>query len=156
MPGAQALYALPAGCCQLTPVVSSPFQPARGGVDAGTVDASKFLLGESEHTGRDDLVFFGPDGSMMSVKWHNIKIWFRYTEGFDKPILRSHMPIVLDLGSDPGESYNLFNDKMDIGWEAAVVLPVVYEYEKSFDQYPNIEPSEEFAGYPANVPPASQ
>jgi hypothetical protein len=68
---------------------------------------------------------------MMSAKWHNIKIWFRYTEGFDKPILRSHMPIVFDLGSDPGESYKLFNDKMDIGWEAAVVLPVVYEYEKS-------------------------
>ena len=76
------------------------------------VDASKFLLGESEHTGREDLVFFGPDGSMMSVKWHNIKIWFRYTEGFDKPIVRSHMPIVFDLGSDPGESYNLLNDKM--------------------------------------------
>ena len=120
------------------------------------VDASKFLLGEGEHTGREDLVFFGPDGSMMSVKWHNIKIWFRYTEGFDKPILRSHMPIVFDLGSDPGESYNLFNDKMDIGWEAAVVLPVVYEYEKSFGQYPNIKPGEEFTGYPANVPPASQ
>ena len=120
------------------------------------VDASRFLLGESEHTGREDLVFFGPDGSMMSVKWHNIKIWFRYTEGFDKPIVRSHMPIVFDLGSDPGESYNLFNDKMDIGWEAAVVLPVVYEYEKSFDQYPNIKPGEEFTGYPANVPPASQ
>ena len=57
------------------------------------------------------------------------RLWFRYTEGFDKPIVRSHMPIVFDLGSDPGKSYNLFNDKMDIGWEAAVVLPVVYEYE---------------------------
>jgi hypothetical protein len=76
-------------------------------------------------------------------------------EGFDKTILRSHMPIVFDLGSDPGESYNLFNDKMDIGWEAAVVLPVVYEYEKSFGHYPNIKPGEEFTGYPASIPPAS-
>ncbi len=39
------------------------------------IDASKFLVGESEHTGREDLAFFGPDGSMMSAKWLNIKIW---------------------------------------------------------------------------------
>ena len=120
------------------------------------VDASKFLLGESEHTGREDLVFFGPDGSIMSAKWHDIKIWLRYTEGFDKPIVRPHMPIVYDLGSDPGENYNLFDDKMDVGWEAAVVLPVVFEYEKSFAQYPNIKPGQEFTGYPPDVPAAGQ
>ncbi len=120
------------------------------------VDASKFLLGESEHTGREDLAFFGPDAWMMSAKWLNIKIWLQYAEGFDKPIVRPSMPIVYDLGSDPGENYNLFDDKMDIGWEAAVVLPVVFEYEKSFDQYPNIKPGEEFTGYPASVPPTSQ
>ena len=45
---------------------------------------------------------------------------------------------------------------MDIGWVAAVVLPVVYEYEKSFGQCPNIKPGEEFTGYPANAPPASK
>jgi arylsulfatase len=120
------------------------------------VDASKFLLGHSEHTGRENLVFFGPDGSMMSAKWHNIKIWLRYTEGFDKPVVKPHMPIVFDLGSDPGENYNLFNDKMDIGWEAAVVLPAVFEYEKSFAQYPNIKPGQEFTGYPAEAPAAGQ
>ena len=94
------------------------------------VDASKFLLGESEHTGREDLAFFGPDGSMMSAKWHNMKIWLQYAEGFDKPIVKPSMPMVYDLGSDPGENYNLFNDKMDIGWEAGVVLPVVFEYKE--------------------------
>ena len=31
------------------------------------------------------------------------------------------------------------------------MLPVVYEYEKSFGQYPNIKPGEEFTGYRANV-----
>ena len=66
------------------------------------------------------------------------------------------MPMVYDLGSDPGENYNLFDDKMDIGWEAGVVLPVVFEYEKSFAQYPNIKPGQEFNGYPAKVPPAGQ
>jgi hypothetical protein len=93
---------------------------------------------------------------MMSAKWHNIKIWLRYTEGFDKPVVKPHMPIVFDLGSDPGENYNLFNDKMDIGWEAGVVLPAVFEYEKSFAQYPNIKPGQEFTGYPAEAPAAGQ
>jgi arylsulfatase len=111
------------------------------------VDASKFLLGESEHTGRESLVFFGPDASMMSVKAHNIKVWLRYCEGFDKPILKPQLPIVFDLGSDPAERNNLFNDKMDIGWEMAVVLPAVFEYMQSFARYPNIKPGEEFTGY---------
>ncbi|MGC1649413.1 MAG: hypothetical protein WA741_26615 [Candidatus Sulfotelmatobacter sp.] len=106
------------------------------------IDASKFLLGESEHTGRDNIVFFGPDESVMSVKAHNIKIWLRYSEGFDKPIVKPQIPIVFDLGSDPNERNNLFNDKMDIGWELAVVLPPVFQYEKSFAQFPNIKPGE--------------
>ena len=37
---------------------------------------------------------------------------------------------------------------MDMGWELAVVLPPVFEYE-SFAQYPNIKPGREFEGYPA-------
>ena len=36
---------------------------------------------------------------------------------------------------------------MDIGWEMAVVLPPVFQYEKSFAEYPNIKPGEEFTGY---------
>jgi len=112
------------------------------------VDASKFLLGEGKTTGRDDLVFFGPDGSLMSAKWHNIKIWLRYSEGFDKPIVKSQFPIVFDLGSDPGERNNLFTIKMDMGWETGLVLPAVFNYVKSVAQYPNIKPGEEFQGYP--------
>ena len=49
------------------------------------VDASAFLLGDSEKTGRETLVFFGPDGSLMSSKWRNIKVVFRYSDGIDQP-----------------------------------------------------------------------
>jgi hypothetical protein len=80
------------------------------------IDASQFLLGTSEHTGRETVVFFGPDGSLMSVKWNNVKVWLRYTEGVDKPIVQPQFPLVFDLGSDPGENYNLFSDKTDMGW----------------------------------------
>jgi hypothetical protein len=111
------------------------------------IDASKFLLGESKTTGRDAILFFGPDGSLMSVKSHNIKVWIRYSEGFDKPIVAPQVPMLFDLGSDPGERYSLFNDKMDIGWMGEVVFPYVVEYEKSIAKYPNIKPGEEFTGY---------
>ena len=116
------------------------------------VDASKYLLGQSKTTGRDALLFFGPDGSMMSVKAHNIKIWLRYSEDFDKPIVKPQFPLVFDLGSDPGERANLFFDKMDIGWENGIVLPSVFQYMKSIAQYPNIKPGEEFTGYKTALP----
>src|ERR1700728_154059 len=51
------------------------------------VDASKFLVGESEHTGRDALLFFGPDGSLMSVKRGNIKICLCDSESIEKQIV---------------------------------------------------------------------
>ena len=111
------------------------------------IDASKFLLGESKTTGRDHLLFFGPDGSLMSVKMNNIKIWLRYSEGFDKPIVTPQVPIVYDLGSDPGERNNLFTAKMDIGWMFEMAFPFLAEYQKSIIQYPNIRPGEEFTGY---------
>jgi len=111
------------------------------------VDASKFLLGQSEHTGRDALLFFGPDGSLMSVKWHNIKVWLRYSESIEKPIVTPQFPMIYDLGSDPGERNALFADKMDNGWMFELILPYVAEYEKSIARYPNIKPGEEFNGY---------
>ena len=64
------------------------------------VDASQFLLGKSEQTGREDLIFFGPDGLPMSVKWNNVEIWLRYSEGVDKPIVKPQFPLMYDLGSD--------------------------------------------------------
>ena len=112
------------------------------------VDASGFLLGESQETGREGLLFFGPDGSLMSVKWRNVKVWLRYSEGDDQPIVKPQFPMLFDLGSDPGERYNLFNDKMDMGWMIGVCMQFIAAYEKSVAQYPNIKPGQEFDGYP--------
>jgi len=116
------------------------------------VDASAFLLGQSQSTGREILLFFGPDGSLMSVKWHNIKIWLRYSESIEKPIVAPQFPMIYDLGSDPFERNALFADKMDNGWMFELILPYVAQYEKSVAQYPNIKPGEEFTGYPKTTP----
>src|SRR5271165_2066321 len=105
------------------------------------VDASAFLRGESAQTGREALLFFGPDGSLMSVKNGDVKVWLRYCEGFDKPMVQPAVPMLFDLGSDPGEKNNLFNDKMDIGWMFEfLVLPAIAGYMKSVAQYPHIKP----------------
>jgi arylsulfatase len=112
------------------------------------VDASAFLLGAGEKTGRETLLFFGPDGSLMSSKWRNIKAVFRHAEGVNEPIVETQFPMFFDLGSDPGERYNLFEMKLDMGWMFGVVYPAITEYRKSIAKYPNIHPGEEFNGYP--------
>jgi arylsulfatase A-like enzyme len=111
------------------------------------IDASKFLLGESETSGRESILFFGPDGSLMSVKWHNIKAVLRYSEGMDQPIVTPQWPMLFDLASDPGELYNVLSTKMDMGWMLGVALKVVADFQKSVAHYPNIKTGEEFTGY---------
>ena len=120
------------------------------------VDASDFLLGRSDKTGRTTLLFFGPDGSLMAGKWHNIKAIFRYCEGIDKPIVEPSFPMIFDVGSDPGERFNLIFTKLDMAWMFGVVTMEVAEYKKSLEQYPNIEPGQEFDGYPAAAKSPSQ
>jgi arylsulfatase A-like enzyme len=112
------------------------------------VDASEFLLGRSSHSGREGLLFFGPDGLLMAVKWHNVKVWLRKSAGAEEPIVAPQVPMVFDLGSDPGENNNLFADRMDMGWMLSLVLPYIGAWQKSVAQYPHIKPGEEFAGYP--------
>jgi len=111
------------------------------------VDASPLLLGKSPQSPRDAVMLFGPDGELMSVKWRTIKVVFRYTEGIEKPIGTAYLPIVYDLSSDPGETTNLWELTMDMGWTYAPVLKTVAEYTKSLEQFPNIKPGQKFAGY---------
>jgi len=112
------------------------------------VDASALLLGASQKSGRETLLFFGSDGSLMSSKWRNIKVVFRHAEGVDQPILEPQWPMIFDLGSDPGERYNLFEMKLDMGWMFGVVLQAIAAYKKSVAEYPDIPTGADFHGYP--------
>lgn len=115
------------------------------------IDASKFLLGESDKTGRETLLFFGPDGSLMSSKWRQVKAVLRYCEGISQPIVEPQFPMFFDLGSDPGERCNLFDTKLDMGWMFGVTFHAVGAYRESIMRYPNIKPGEEFQGYSAEA-----
>jgi len=88
----------------------------------------------------------------MSSKWRQIKTVFRHCEGIAEPIVQPQFPMVFDLGSDPGELYNLFNTKLDMGWMLGIAFRTVATYEKSVAQYPNIKPGEEFTGYKTALP----
>jgi arylsulfatase len=114
------------------------------------VDASDFMLGKSEKTGRDSYMFFGPDGKLMSVKWKHYKTIFRFTE--DLPAVQSgfvepQLPMMYDLSSDPHEDSNLWWTELTNGWIMEPVIEIIDGYEKSAMEYPNIKVGQDFDGY---------
>ena len=116
------------------------------------VDASAFMLGKSDKTGRDSYAFFGNDGELMSIKWKIYKTIFRYTADTSRPAMESgyikpQLPMFYDLSSDPHEDQNLFYTNLTNGWMMAPDFRLIIEYERSIKEYPNIKVGEEFTGY---------
>ena len=116
------------------------------------VDASAFMLGKSNTTGRDTYMFFGNDGELLSIKWKIYKTIFRYTADSPDPAIQSgyikpQLPMMYDLSSDPHEDNNLFYTDMTCGWMGAPAFKLVGEYELSVKKYPNIKVGEDFKGY---------
>jgi arylsulfatase A-like enzyme len=129
---------------------ASKFVPKDRPIDG--VDASAFMLGKSDTSGRDSYMFFGPDGGLMSVKWKIYKMIFRYTENTVHSAIQSgfitpQFPMLYDLSSDPHEDSNLFYTDMTCGWLGAPVFKLVGEYDLSVKKYPNIKVGEDFKGY---------
>jgi len=117
------------------------------------VDASAFMLGKSNTTGRDSYMFFGTDGELLSIKWKIYKTIFRYTENpaFEKPYIKPQFPMMYDLSSDPHEDNNLFYTDMTTGWILAPNFKLIGEYERSRKEYPNIKVGEDFKGYKKSI-----
>jgi hypothetical protein len=44
------------------------------------VDMSSFMRGQSESSGRDNFLFMGTDGQIVSAKWKTVKVHFRLAE----------------------------------------------------------------------------
>ncbi|QIG49015.1 arylsulfatase [Nordella sp. HKS 07] len=116
------------------------------------VDASAFMLGKSDTTGRDSYMFFGNDGELMSIKWKSIKTVFRYAVNSPDPAIQSgyikpQLPMMYDLSSDPHEDNNLFYTDLTNGALLAPDFKLIEEYERSIKEYPNIKVGEDFTGY---------
>ena len=41
------------------------------------IDISAHLFGDSEESGRDNFIFYGTDGELLTVKWKTMKVHFR-------------------------------------------------------------------------------
>src|SRR5208282_2326053 len=113
------------------------------------VDASAFMVGKSNTTGRDSYMFFGTDGELLSIKWKIYKTIFRYTENpaMEKPYIKPQFPMMYDLSSDPHEDNNLMYTDMTTGWLLAPNFKIIGEYQRSLRKYPNIKVGEDFQGY---------
>jgi arylsulfatase len=116
------------------------------------VDASAFMLGKGNATGRDSYMFFGVDGELMSIKWKIYKTIFRYTENTVYPAIQSgfitpQFPMIYDLSSDPHEDNNLFYTDLTVGWILAPNFKLIAEYQRSVMDYRNIKVGEDFQGY---------
>ena len=109
----------------------------------------RLCLGKSGATGRENHIYFGPDGKLAGVRWKIYKAVFRYSEGIDKPIVEPQFPMFYDLTSDPHEDWNLFRTEMNNGWMLGPIFRIIGSYEQSLKSYPNIHPGEDFKGYPA-------
>jgi arylsulfatase len=97
------------------------------------VDASAFMLGKSNATGRDTYMFFGNDGELMSIKWKVIKTIFRYTTDNPLPAINSgyikpQLPMMFDLSSDPHEDSNLWWTDLTNGALLAPDFKAIFEY----------------------------
>jgi arylsulfatase len=118
------------------------------------VDASAFMLGKSDATGRYSYMFFGADGELMSIKWKIYKTIFRYT--VDSPAIQSafikpQIPMNYDLSSDPHEDFNLWWTDLTHGWMLAPDFKLISEFERSLIEYPNIKVGEDFKGYKKSI-----
>jgi arylsulfatase A-like enzyme len=114
------------------------------------VDASAFMLGKSQTTGRDSYLFFGADGELMSIKWKNLKTVLRYAA--DSPAIQSEyikpqLPMMYDLSKDRHEDSNLWYTDLTNGWILAPDFKLIGAYEASIKKYPNIKVGEDFKGY---------
>ena len=112
------------------------------------IDASPFLLGQRKESGRDSYLFFGGNGELLSAKYKNIKVIHMYSDGIDKPYVVPQLPLVFDLGSDPGEKYNLTSYRLDNAFFFYAILKLGIEFKLSTVAYPNIKPGTvDFDGY---------
>ena len=95
------------------------------------VDASDFLLGRSETTGRDHVLYFGSDAELMSVKWKTMKVVFRYTESTSGPIIKPQWPLVFDLIDDPAEEWDMIQKSLQGLWVLTPIAERLADLERS-------------------------
>ena len=111
------------------------------------VDQSAFLLGAREDSNRDHVLLYVGD-DLFSVKWKSFKIHLKTAESLWAPIQTYIFPPVYDVANDPGEDNNLMKHSLFAhSWVYAPMGQILQKTAASMQEYPNIQPGEDFEGY---------
>jgi len=111
------------------------------------VDQSSFILGEQEKSNREHvLVYIGDD--LFAVKWRTFKIHLKTAESLWSPVQSYAFPPVYDVANDPGEDNELMRHSLfAYSWVYVPMGQILQRTGSSMQQYPNIQPGQEFEGY---------
>jgi arylsulfatase A-like enzyme len=112
------------------------------------ISQADFFLGLTQKSSREHVVTYVGD-TVFAVKWRDLKIHFAAAEGTHSVIQKYTFPQVFNIKEDPKESYELWgNEGYAHAWVMGPITRILAELQQSMQEYPNIEPGQEFSGYP--------
>jgi hypothetical protein len=102
-----------------------------------------------QESGRESYLFFGGNGELLSAKYKNVKLMHMYSDGINQPYVVPQLPMMFELGSDPGETSNLTHFKLDDAFWFYAIIELGIELKLSTVEYPNIKTGtgNDFDGY---------
>lgn len=113
-----------------------------------SIDQSDFILGQNEQSNREYvLTYVGTE--LFAVKWRNFKMHFKAANETHGRFEEFTFPLVFDIDSDPGETYELFaNEGYQHSWLTQPIGKIIVNTVMSMRQFPNIPTGVDFKGYP--------
>ncbi len=90
-----------------------------------------FLEGEQTNSNRESSIVMNRAGKVMTVKWHNWKLWYHYVNESEPD--SDNLTRLFDLTVDPREERDV---KDYYPWVIGIMDSIVNEYEKSLIEYP--------------------
>ena len=85
---------------------------------------------------------------VFAVKWRSLKVHFFTAESTFAPIIEHTFPQVYDIKNDPDEKNELWRSEGYAHlWVIKPVMEILTELNKSMQEYPNINPGQDFGGY---------
>jgi arylsulfatase A-like enzyme len=112
------------------------------------IEQTDFLLGKQQKSNREYVVTYVGD-TVFAVKWRDLKVHFAASESTHSVVQRYTFPQVFNVREDPAESYELWgNEGYAHAWVMSPVSKILAELRASMQRFPNIQPGQEFSGYP--------
>jgi len=111
------------------------------------INQANFLLGKQPKSNREYVVTY-VGTRVFAVKWRTLKIHFFTADSTFSPIVEHTFPQVYDIKNDPDEKVELWKKEGYAHlWVTKPVMKILVNLEKSMQEYPNIQPGQDFDGY---------